>query len=995
MDQFASLAPPGGMIAGVQAKNYFMQSGLPPMVLAQIWALADMNADGQMDLNEFSIACKLITMKLQGYEIPAALPPSMLALSGAGAGAPAAAMPPNPYGGMSHGMMPAYSMATSMPMGMPMSSGASMGMPMSSGAPMGSVPYSTTMGGIPGHMPGMSMASAYPGTSHTVTPALSSAPVPVVLPMSSTGSSGTTPASTPGGPLPWNIPEGTRSKYSNIFFQMDKSRIGFLSGLQARNTLLQTGLPQATLAQIWSLSDIDGNGKLSCDEFIVSGYLCDLASKGEPLPAKLPPDIVPPSFRPGGAPIPASVAPGVAGSAVSTPGSSRAESVVSPTTFEDKRRENFNKGQAELDKRRQSLIDQQKREEEARQKKAAEEAAAKEKQRQELEKQRILEWEENRKKELNSHRQGEQEKLIQFKAKQTNMKEELEKSREKIKNLTEEIANCRTGVSEVKAFIDTMRSSRDEKMNNMNALKQKLKDQNERLLKVTQEKAQMEAKKAALSNEDNGSQITEFEFKRNEKKKKVEETQKVLEELKEKFETVKSEKDAKKEALEEHKESLVKIIEACKSLYASFDEKRREIKAEKSKRMRELTDPDHAWGNENEEVVEVVSSAPADGQDDNTVEVYALYDFQPTNDDELAFNAGDKIIVHKNLDPEPGWLGGEAHGKTGWFPETYITYNPADIEALAVLPDPSEAPVAKSIMDWTADDDPSFSIKKDDELVVFGRPTEEWCFGKIKDTDTVGFFPSAILNLNPDEEVDPSSVVLPSEPLLNETVVALHPYHSTEPGDLIFDEGQKLRVVVKNSEWWTGQFGEKLGVFPSNYVAPEGEVPAADNGVHVAETENNHPVAPKPVEEPAVVKVKSKKSKEEKKLELAKVVAPYEGTSAEQLSLVAGQMILIRKKADTGWWQGEIPGGGKGKKRQIGWFPATYVKILDPKEANGGNKDLGSVEALFDYEGARDDELSFKQGDVIELVAKEDGGWWKGRLNGKEGLFPTNFVKEC
>lgn len=111
------------------------------------------------------------------------------------------------------------------------------------------------------------------------------------------------------------------------------------------------------------------------------------------------------------------------------------------------------------------------------------------------------------------------------------------------------------------------------------------------------------------------------------------------------FETVKSEKDAKKEALEEHKESLVKIIEACKSLYASFDEKRREIKAEKSKRMRELTDPDHAWGNENEEVVEVVSSAPADGQDDNTVEVYALYDFQPTNDDELAFNAGDKIIV--------------------------------------------------------------------------------------------------------------------------------------------------------------------------------------------------------------------------------------------------------------------------------------------------------------------------------------------------------------
>ncbi len=39
-----------------------------------------MNGDGQMDLNEFSIACKLITMKLKGFELPAALPPAILAI---------------------------------------------------------------------------------------------------------------------------------------------------------------------------------------------------------------------------------------------------------------------------------------------------------------------------------------------------------------------------------------------------------------------------------------------------------------------------------------------------------------------------------------------------------------------------------------------------------------------------------------------------------------------------------------------------------------------------------------------------------------------------------------------------------------------------------------------------------------------------------------------------------------------------------------------------
>ena len=41
--------------------------------------LADVNGDGQMDVNEFSIACKLITMKLKNVELPKALPPSLMA----------------------------------------------------------------------------------------------------------------------------------------------------------------------------------------------------------------------------------------------------------------------------------------------------------------------------------------------------------------------------------------------------------------------------------------------------------------------------------------------------------------------------------------------------------------------------------------------------------------------------------------------------------------------------------------------------------------------------------------------------------------------------------------------------------------------------------------------------------------------------------------------------------------------------------------------------
>lgn len=36
---------------------------------------------------------------------------------------------------------------------------------------------------------------------------------------------------------------------------------------------------------------------------------------------------------------------------------------------------------------------------------------------------------------------------------------------------------------------------------------------------------------------------------------------------------------------------------------------------------------------------------------------------------------------------------------------------------------------------------------------------------------------------------------------------------------------------------------------------------------------------------------------------------------------------MIRKKTDSGWWEGELQ--AKGRKRQVGWFPASYVKILN------------------------------------------------------------------
>ncbi|KAF2251044.1 BAR-domain-containing protein [Trematosphaeria pertusa] len=54
-----------------------------------------------------------------------------------------------------------------------------------------------------------------------------------------------------------------------------------------------------------------------------------------------------------------------------------------------------------------------------------------------------------------------------------------------------------------------------------------------------------------------------------------------------------------------------------------------------------------------------------------------------------------------------------------------------------------------------------------------------------------------------------------------------------------------------------------------------------------------------------------------------------------------------------------------------------------------------TVTALYDYEAQAEGDLSFLTGDVIEIISRtqNDNEWWTGKVRGKTGQFPGNYVR--
>ncbi|KIV95338.1 hypothetical protein PV10_03007 [Exophiala mesophila] len=97
--------------------------------------------------------------------------------------------------------------------------------------------------------------------------------------------------------VPWAVTKDEKRMYDQLFKAWDGLGKGFITGDVAIEIMGQSGLDRPDLEAIWTLSDPNNKGRLNLDEFSVAMHLIYRKLNGYPIPARLPPELIPPSTR--------------------------------------------------------------------------------------------------------------------------------------------------------------------------------------------------------------------------------------------------------------------------------------------------------------------------------------------------------------------------------------------------------------------------------------------------------------------------------------------------------------------------------------------------------------------------------------------------------------------------------------------------------------------------------------------------------------------------
>nr|AAD19747.1 Ese2L protein [Mus musculus] len=1046
--QFDNLKPSGGYITGDQARTFFLQSGLPAPVLAEIWALSDLNKDGKMDQQEFSIAMKLIKLKLQGQQLPVVLPPIMK-------------QPPmfSPLISARFGMgsMPNLSIHQPLPPVAPIAT------PLSSATSGTSIPPlmmpaplvpSVSTSSLPNGTASLIQPLSIPYSSSTLPHASSyslmmggfgGASIQKAQSLIDLGSSSSTSstASLSGnspktGTSEWAVPQPSRLKYRQKFNSLDKGMSGYLSGFQARNALLQSNLSQTQLATIWTLADIDGDGQLKAEEFILAMHLTDMAKAGQPLPLTLPPELVPPSFR-GGKQVDS-----VNGTLPSYQKTQEEEPQKKlPVTFEDKRKANYERGNMELEKRRQVLMEQQQREAERKAQKEKEEWERKqrelqeqewkkqlelekrlEKQRelerqreeerrkeierreaakQELERQRRLEWERLRRQELLSQKTREQEDIVRLSSRKKSLHLELEAVNGKHQQISGRLQDVQIRKQTQKTELEVLDKQCDLEIMEIKQLQQELKEYQNKLIYLVPEKQLLNEriKNMQLSNTPD-SGISLLHKKSSEKEELCQRLKEQLDALEKETASKLSEMDSFNNQLKELRESYNTQQLALEQLHKIKRDKLKEIERKRLEQIQKKKLEDEAarkakQGKENlwresirKEEEEKQKRLQEEKSQDKTQEEERKAEAKQSETASALVNYRALYPFEARNHDEMSFSSGDiiqvdekTVGEPGWLYGSFqgkFGWFPCNyVEKVlssekALSPKKALLPPTVSLSATSTSSQPPASVT-DYHNVSFSNLTVNTTWQQ-KSAFTRTVSPGSV-----------SPIHGQGQAVENLKAQALCSWTAKKENHLNFSKHDVITVLEQQENWWFGEVHGGRGWFPKSYVklipgneVQRGEPEALYAAVTKKPTSTAYPVTSTayPVGEDYIA------------------LYSYSSVEPGDLTFTEGEEILVTQK-DGEWWTGSIG-------ERTGIFPSNYVRPKDQEnfgnasKSGASNKKPEIAQVTSAYAASGTEQLSLAPGQLILILKKNTSGWWQGELQARgkkrqKGWFPASHVK--
>uniref|UniRef100_A0AAQ5ZHK3 Intersectin 2b n=1 Tax=Amphiprion ocellaris TaxID=80972 RepID=A0AAQ5ZHK3_AMPOC len=782
--KFDTLSPSMGYVSGEQARKFFLQSGLPSNVLADIWALADMNKDGKMDRLEFSIAMKLIKLKLQGTPLPSALPIIMK-------------QPPVPA--PSFGSVPNLSM-------------------------------------IPGT--NLAMLTPISMTTPGLTPLLVSFSVQTlksniwcVLSFSSASSSPSMMSPMAAVPSDWAVPHASRLKYRQQFNSLDKQMTGYLTGQQVRGAMATTMLTQTQLASIWTLADVDKDGKLKAEEFILAMHLVDMAKSGQPLPLTLPTELVPPSQRYVNFTHPLNLT------------VSKLFPPLCSVSFEDKFKANLERGNAELEKRRLALQEAERREQERRAQKEREERERREKEAREAEERRRKEEERRLERQRELERQKEEERHREIERKEVRghvipfffiplpphvkvFFSIVPVSSCQVDETTEREEGWLYGSRQGKmgwfpeSYVE--RVDRSDAANNTAAASPKMPLQSQ--LSNALEAAKAAGTKSAFTpthSPNPAPSETQGQVRPLQKMLRYSPCclfQQVVGNLL--AQALCSWTAKTDNHLNFNKDDVIQVLEQQENWWLG------ELNGEQGWFPKTYVTLLGEEESSETSLPMLKSKKPESQLTCGYITVYlclcmfaeyvALYTYESPERGDLTFSEGDVILVSKR---EGEWWNGSIGDRTGVFPSNYVKPKEADTSSISGKKKPEIAQVIKA---HTSTGSEQLNLENGQLIVILGKTASGWWLGELQARGKKrqkGWFPASNVKILGSNSGKSTPAHQPGKTHTPLQVIAIYDYTAANQDEMSFTKGQLINVLDKNDpDWWKGEINGIPGLFPTNYV---------------------------------------------------------------------------------------------------------------------------------------------------------------------------------